>query len=354
MGAWIRTQGTKPMETVDRLRKRVLLRLQQLDMFLVLSESGSIRVTADTVGMSQSAVSKSLKELEGMLKTPLFLRTPSGLKPLPAAEIFERFARQSIRGYNAMITELARQQGKDLRPSSFGTIRGLPQQLLGRALTTVRANYEHVMTRVQVDLPQSLFDRLLNGKLELVLGYLPEQRDSEHLRCLTIASDTIIAVAPATHPVFDHDTSLSDFPWCVPQPSCRLRQQLDEALHRAGIAWPKQIVELEPMPIGTDLLQGDAILWTTQSFADAWLEQGLLKEVSLPFTAPVAKIGCFRAAHRPLSLVALEVWRDLATSARLGAQISQLPARPIPPAPTSHNAIRNPRPGKDPSHSIAT
>lgn len=307
---------------VDRLRKRVLLRLQQLDMFLILMESGSVRVTADTVGMTQSAVSKSLKELEGMLRTKLFVRAPSGLQPTSAAGIFENFARQTIRGYNQMITDLARDQGKDSRPVRFGVMRGLSQKLLNDALASARGHHGEILIRIQVGTTESLLRSVISAEQELAIMHVPPQYDGADVRYFTVGSETLVALARPNHPVFDGMAELHEFPWSVPSAMYQLRQEMEKAVLASGTRWPSEVIEQDSFAINLDTGQDEIIHWTTQSLAESWLEQGVLKVVPMPFPAPVAKIGCFRAAGTSLSLAAVMVWRELIAVSRRGSRAS--------------------------------
>lgn len=311
---------------MDRLRKRVLLRLQQLDMFLILLESGSIRITADTVGMSQSAVSKSLKELEGMLRTKLFDRMPSGLKPTSAAGIFENFARQSIRGYNQMITDLARAQGKDVRPVRFGVMRGLSQKLLNDALSRARGHHGEILIRIQVGTTESLLKSVINGEQELAIMHVPPQRESVGVRFFTVGLETLVAVAKPNHPVFTGAAALHEFPWSVPSAMYQLRQEMERAVLASRTRWPSEVIEQDSFAVNVDTGQDETIHWTTQSLAESWLDQGLLKLVPMPFPAPVAKVGCFRAAGTPLSLAAVMVWRELIAVSRGSVRASAVHA----------------------------
>jgi LysR family pca operon transcriptional activator len=311
---------------VDRLRKRVLLRLQQLDMFLILLESGSVRVTADTVGMSQSAVSKSLKELEGMLGTTLFVRMPTGLRPTATAAIFENFARQSIRGYNQMITDLAREQGMDSRPVRFGVMRGLSQKLLNDALASARGHHGEILIRIQVGTTDSLLKSVLSGELELAIMHVPPRQESGDVRYFSVGSETLVALARPDHPVFSGMAPLHEFPWSVPGTMYQLRQEMEKAVLASEASWPSEVIEQDSFAVDLETGQDEIIHWTTQSLAESWLEQGVLKVVPMPFPAPVARIGCFRAAGTPLSRAAVMVWRELVAMSRRGGRASTVHA----------------------------
>lgn len=57
------------------------LRLRSLVVFLAVLESGSITAAAKKVGLTQSAVSKKIQELEDLIGGPVFTREPTGTRP---------------------------------------------------------------------------------------------------------------------------------------------------------------------------------------------------------------------------------------------------------------------------------
>ena len=59
-----------------------------LRVVAALAQHGTVSAAAEAVGLTQSAVSKQLKTLEGLAGLPLFDRTPHGLMPTPAGTIY--------------------------------------------------------------------------------------------------------------------------------------------------------------------------------------------------------------------------------------------------------------------------
>src|SRR5688572_12508320 len=64
------------------------LKLRQFALVCAIRETGSLRRAADKLNMTQSAATKSLRELEINLETKLFRRTSAGMDILPAGEAF--------------------------------------------------------------------------------------------------------------------------------------------------------------------------------------------------------------------------------------------------------------------------
>ncbi|WP_188074569.1 LysR family transcriptional regulator [Pusillimonas sp. ANT_WB101] len=65
---------------MDMLRQLIAkLRLKQLELICLLAEYGTLRAAAKVLNMTPAAASKSLREIESLLKTSLFDRTSNGM-----------------------------------------------------------------------------------------------------------------------------------------------------------------------------------------------------------------------------------------------------------------------------------
>lgn len=72
---------------------------RQVEIFTSVLESGSVTAAAQKLGLSQPAVSKSLKLLENELKTRLFLRGSKGLQPTDEGRALYLEASRLVDGY---------------------------------------------------------------------------------------------------------------------------------------------------------------------------------------------------------------------------------------------------------------
>ena len=69
--------------------------LNLLPVFVAIMEHGQLSRAADTLGMSQPAISAALQRLRHTLGDALFVRTRSGMEPTPRArELHEQLAPQ--------------------------------------------------------------------------------------------------------------------------------------------------------------------------------------------------------------------------------------------------------------------
>lgn len=79
-----------------------------LQVLLAVAERGSTTAAAESIALSQSAVSKQLLGLEEMIGSPAFLRTPHGMVPTEIGRIYIDHARIAIKAMEDAILQAAR------------------------------------------------------------------------------------------------------------------------------------------------------------------------------------------------------------------------------------------------------
>jgi LysR family transcriptional regulator, regulator of abg operon len=151
------------------------MRLQQLEGLVALAEAGSMRAAARRLGISQPALTKSLKGLEQELGITLLQRTPRGVVLTEAGHA----AQQRARGI-AADTQRLRDEMAHLRGVGQGrvtvAVSPVPAVLL---LPGVLARFFRQCPGVQVQVLEGLYPAVLpdlrNGSTDIALGPQPPQ-----------------------------------------------------------------------------------------------------------------------------------------------------------------------------------
>lgn len=148
--------------------------LNLLHVFAAVHAARSVSRAAETLGLSQPAVSHALTRLRLSLHDPLFTRVPGGVAPTPKADQLVRQVQSALQQLDVALQEseafdAARSQRRFvLHMSDIGADEFLPLLMagIGRSAPGV-----HVET---VQMPASAINTALQeGRLDLAFGYLP-------------------------------------------------------------------------------------------------------------------------------------------------------------------------------------
>ena len=305
------------------LKRRSMLRIQQLDMLLHLMETRSVSETAEKLGLTQSAVTKSLKELESGFSVRLFDRTSRGLRPTPYAEVLERFAHDTLIGLQSAYETIRGLRFGERGHVGVGLVPGVGQRLAACMLRRLRDAHPELHVELQVDLTEPLLEALHSGSIDVALVHPPSSLDPARFRYLPAGNETLYALVHPHHPhhpllaVEVHKRIGEGIAWALPPRNELLRQLVDTAVVRAGYPPPHDVIELPLHAGAADLAHElDVIVVLPESLALPHLQQGALQRLELPFDLPGLPLGLLRARHADASVGADIVLRELSEAVR--------------------------------------
>jgi DNA-binding transcriptional LysR family regulator len=156
------------------------LDLNLLHVFAAVHAARSVSRAAETLGLSQPAVSHALTRLRLALHDPLFTRAPGGVRPTPKADQLARQVEAALQLIDVALHEAdhfdaARSQRRfAVHMSDIGADEFLPLLMaaIGRQAPGVR------IEAVQLA-PEAIAPALEEGRLDLAFGYLPALAGTE-------------------------------------------------------------------------------------------------------------------------------------------------------------------------------
>lgn len=174
------------------------LDLRHLRLITELHATGSATAAAERLGVTQSAVSHQLRDLESRVDQPVCTRAGKRLVLTPAGHRLLDAAR-------AVMTELDRAAGdiRRLRDGGTGTLRLTAQchtgyHWLPHILRTFRTRHPGVDVEIAVQHTARPLEALLEGSLDLAL--VTSQVRDRRLRVRRLAADEHVAVVNRRHP----------------------------------------------------------------------------------------------------------------------------------------------------------
>jgi DNA-binding transcriptional LysR family regulator len=150
---------------------------RELEIFLTVMETGSVRRAAERVHLTPGAISQRLQNLAEELKTELFRRQGRGLAPTPAAERLRERGQEIVALMRAAAQEFPGAPRLDNRPFHFASGPTTLIHRLGPPLRALRARYPRTHFHVMVAPTEEIIAELLDGRCDLGLISLPVSED---------------------------------------------------------------------------------------------------------------------------------------------------------------------------------
>ena len=121
---------------------------RQLRYFLAVVETGTLAAAAQQLHVTDSAISRAIQQLEHVIGSPLFERTPRGMAPTICGFVLARHARHVRAETNRTIGELRELGGKGGGTVVVGSTPSFASVLLPRAVSAFQ--HGHVRARIKV------------------------------------------------------------------------------------------------------------------------------------------------------------------------------------------------------------
>ena len=198
------------------------MKLDDLDLFVRISDTGSITESAQQLDITTAAASAALKRLEDQLDTQLFVRSTRQLRITEEGERFLQYSRKALDAVSDGISAINSSKGK-----IAGTIRMSISSDLGRNLMIPWLDEiidEYPKLSVNVNIQDSISD-FYSERVDVAIRYGGPQDSS--LVAFEIANvDTIICAAPNYIKQFGSPSNPND----LLEHNC-LFYQLNEKVH---------------------------------------------------------------------------------------------------------------------------
>ena len=247
------------LDGADKARTEPLYLFQarRLQVFVKLCETHHMQTVASLLGLSQPAISSTLKVLESGCGRTLFERTPRGLLPTRASLDILFPVRRALNELRHIDTDISALQGKLQGVVQVGALPLGRTRILPEAI--VRLMREH--PGIQVITNESPFDLLATelraGDVDFIFGALRSTAYASDLSGEALLTEEMVVLARRGHPLYSKSTvqaELADAQWVLPRAGSPARHMLDDCFTAFGIAPPRPMVESGDMAIIRGLL----------------------------------------------------------------------------------------------------
>jgi DNA-binding transcriptional LysR family regulator len=270
------------------------LDLKHLRQLTEVADKGSIRAAAESLAITQPALSRSIRSIENELGLKLVERGPRGAELTPAGNRLLSYARIIDANLISAENELRGLRDRSSRTEriAFG-MSWLTEQLIAAKLIerVLRARPGIRLSTVVGDY-ESLAPRLASGRLEFFVGPPPIGGAGPGITTLPLTAFPAGVVVRAAHPLARrNEVTVQDLvaaQWILPVAGTIPRITYDNAFLRRGAAPPEPLFEVQPLSpvIRQLLLDSDLVTILPLVVVESEVAAGTLK--LLPFDDEIA------------------------------------------------------------------
>lgn len=183
---------------------------RQLEHFLAAYDTLSLRKAAERCNVTQPALTKSIQRLEEVLSLTLFERHANGVVPTPAAEILRRHGRLIVDNSRHIETEIALLRGGEAGALHIGSGTALSVTRMPGLVAALHLRYPQLRIRVEDGLGEKLVPRLLDGKLDVVMGRMPPGALPEGYQVVSLPSAEMVVFVRKDHPLAHREVEVRE------------------------------------------------------------------------------------------------------------------------------------------------
>lgn len=231
------------------------LSAQRLIILVQLAEQRSMSAVASSLGISQSAVSQTLREVETGLGLEIFKRAPVGLFPTPLGATLALHLRRALAEIRIAEDEVRADRGGMRGVINVGSLSLGRTRILPHALARFLMRHPNVTVRTEEGTYDTLSRHLREGELDFILGALRATDATSGFEREVVAEDLMGIVVRRGHPLAHRPSlELADVvgsTWVLPRRPAPTRELLEATLRDRGL--PAARVQLETTDLAITL-----------------------------------------------------------------------------------------------------
>lgn len=282
------------------------VKLELYRVFKEVAEAGNITAAAQTLFISQSAVSQSIKQLEAELQTRLFARNSRGVTLTADGRMLYEYVRSAMGLLETGEEKLSQSRDLQMGHLTIGASDTVTSQFLLPYLDRFHRQYPAIHIQIISGRSHKVLGLLQSGKVDIAFASTPQEAASlETFPCLATHS---IFVAGAEYPCdFDHVYSLEEiarFPLILLERKASSRLYLEKYFLQNGLHLHPEI-ELGARSLLVDLAAiGFGVAGVTEEFVRRELDSGRLRKLRTSFDIPPRSVDLCVLRDVPLTSAA--------------------------------------------------
>lgn len=300
------------------------MRLNQIRDFIAVVEAGSMRAAAARIGVSQPAVTKSIRQLENELHTQLLQRNARGAAVTRAGKAFLARARVIQSELRKAQDDLQELRGGEQGSVAFGIAPAACMLIVPEALQLFRRSQPTADVRVIEGASTALVLLVREETLDFCVSQSPNARLDGGLQFKPLFRPPLSVVARRGHPLRGAKSlrQLAGTSWLMFYPRGS-GAMLEKMFAAAGLPLPRPVVHCESYATALSLVAKTDVLGllSPQVVHEPW-GQRYLQVIDIQESIPAPLIGLYTRSDAPLTPAAAALAQAVTATARRLAKTS--------------------------------
>jgi DNA-binding transcriptional LysR family regulator len=298
-----------------------MLDARQLRNVLAIIEKGSVRRAADSLGISQPALTKSISRLEEQLQVSLFQREARGMRPTLYGRCLGVHAQALGIGVAQALAEIEALRAGAVGIVSIAAPPVIANEFFAGPILRLKAEHPQVEIRA-VTRNAGLIEALLSGQYDFIAWAANADTELPGLERRTVHLDRLVVIARPGHPAIAGGNvtmdALKNCSWILPGTHHLHRQRLDHAFEAAGIGRPHIAIECDDTALIKRMVTAsDHIGLVPQIAVDRDAKAGLIDTATLESNLLIRPIALLWRQNQVLSSPARLLMSFIETQPRL-------------------------------------
>ena len=223
------------------------MKLRYLQCLVAIAAHRHMGRAAESLGISQPAISKTLAELENIVQTTLVIRSRRGAALTEKGLTLLGYAGSSLRTLREGLDHISSAVRPDVAVIAIGTLPTVASTVVPHAIRQFKLGWPGARLSVRSGVNAELLALLKRGELDLVLGRVAEPSEMRGLSYEHIYEEDLVLVVRPGHPLAGlsevDPAAVVQFPMLVPLPGTAIRHSVDSFLIRHGVGLGKDMIE---------------------------------------------------------------------------------------------------------------
>lgn len=172
---------------------------RQLEYFLAVARELNFTRAAESMYVSQTAVTQQIKALEANLGVSLFERTKKKVELTPAGKVFQTEARRILARIDTAVERTRQASSGFIGTLDIGFSVGIGNTGIADSIQAFNQKYPNIVMNFRSQSPSELMKSLKSGELDLVMMPMFDEKYFHDVRYKKVAWDNLIAVFPSSH-----------------------------------------------------------------------------------------------------------------------------------------------------------